>query len=498
MPSYAALETHYRRLWDLRNCEAMLSWDEATMMPSGGGASRAEALATLRGIIHDRSADPALGELLDAALDESLSPWQKANLVEMRRAWLRATAIPHDLVEACSRAENRSEQAWRSLRPRSDWAGFIPLLAEVVRLKREMAAALGSRLGLAPYDALLDGFEPGARAAQIQPIFDRLRQVLPDLIAQVVDRQRGETVRIPRGPFPIDRQRALGVELMRRLGFDFARGRLDTSHHPFCGGVPSDVRITTRYAPDDFAKSLMGVLHETGHAQYEQNLPGEWLAQPVGAARGMSIHESQSLLWELQVCRSREFFDFAAPLIRDAFPDAAAADPDAFTVDNLRRLATRVRPSFIRVDADEVTYPCHVLLRFDLERKLIAGELDIANLPEAWDVSMRELLGISTGDNHRDGCMQDVHWPAGLFGYFPAYTLGALTAAQLYRTVRQAVPALPSQIAAGDFSTLRNWLREHVWSVGSSRQTSDLLRSATGSTIDTAAFEAHLRERYLG
>jgi carboxypeptidase Taq len=242
----------------------------------------------------------------------------------------------------------------------------------------------------------------------------------------------------------------------------------------------------------------MGVLHETGHAQYEQNLPGEWLAQPVGAARGMSIHESQSLLWELQVCRSREFFDFAAPLIRDAFPDAAAADPDAFTVDNLRRLATRVRPSFIRVDADEVTYPCHVLLRFDLERKLIAGELDIANLPEAWDVSMRELLGISTGDNHRDGCMQDVHWPAGLFGYFPAYTLGALTAAQLYRTVRQAVPALPSQIAAGDFSTLRNWLREHVWSVGSSRQTSDLLRSATGSTIDTAAFEAHLRERYLG
>lgn len=475
----------------------MLSWDEATMMPAGGGAARAESLATLRGIIHDRTAAPELGELLNSALTEPLDPWQRANLTEMRRAWLRATAIPHDLVEASSRAENRSEQAWRSLRPKSNWTAFLPLLREVVRLKRVVAAALGSQLGLDPYDALLDGFEPGARATQIQPIFDRLRQILPDLIGQVVDRQRGEEMRIPRGPFPIEQQRALGLQLMQKLGFDFARGRLDTSHHPFCGGVPDDVRITTRYATDDFAQSLMGVLHETGHAQYEQNLPAEWLHQPVGAARGMSIHESQSLLVELQVCRSREFFEFAAPLIQAAFPEAAAADPATYSVDNLHRLATRVRPSFIRVDADEVTYPCHVLLRFDLEKRLIAGQLDVADLPEAWDASMRELLGISTGDNHRDGCMQDVHWPAGLFGYFPAYTLGALTAAQLFRAVRQAIPALPSQLATGDFASLRRWLRDHVWKLGSSLETTELVRGATGSALDTSAFEAHLRERYL-
>jgi carboxypeptidase Taq len=416
----------------------------------------------------------------------------------MRREWVRATALPQDLVEASSRADSKSEQAWRALRAKNDWATFEPILSEVLALKREVAAALAARLGLDPYDALLDGYEPGARCQRIAPLFARLRAFLPSLIDRVIERQARETVTEPPGPFALERQKWLGLELMKRAGFDFEHGRLDVSHHPFCGGVPEDVRITTRYDVADFAKSLMGVLHETGHAKYEQNLPRPWLSQPVGAARGMSLHESQSLLLEMQVCRGRPFLEFAAPLIAEAFPDSARARPGAFSVENLTRLATRVRKSYIRVDADEATYPCHVVLRFELEVELVAGRLAVKDIPEAWDAAMRELLSLSTAGNFKDGCMQDVHWPAGLFGYFPTYTLGALTAAQLFEAARGAQPGLGQAIARGDLAGLDAWLNEHVWSRGSLLETGELVMAATGAPLGTGAFERHLRRRYLG
>lgn len=496
--TYQALEDHQRRLSHLRHVEAIVGWDEAAMMPAGGGEARGEALATLRGIIHERATDPSLGDLFASAEARAgeLDHWQTANLREMRREWLRATALPHALVEASSRAETRSEQAWRALRAENDWEGFLPYLREVVSLKRQVAQALAARLDLGVYDALLDGYEPGARVAQISPLFARLRQFLPGFIAGVLERQAAEPVHVPRGPFPVERQQWLGLELMKRVGFDFAHGRLDRSHHPFCGGVPQDVRITTRYDPNDFAKSLMGVLHETGHAKYEQNLPPNWLSQPVGAARGMSLHESQSLLLEMQVCRSRAFLEFATPLIVQAFPDAARAQPEAFTVDNLSRLATRVERGFIRVDADEATYPCHVVLRFEIEKSLVEGALEVEHIPEAWDASMRELLALTTFGNYRDGCLQDVHWPSGAIGYFPTYTLGALTAAQLFRAARRSEPDLLASIARGDFGPLDGWLREQVWGQGSLLETHALLRQATGSALDTSAFEQHLLERY--
>jgi carboxypeptidase Taq len=312
--SYRALEQHQRKISHLRHVEAIAGWDEAAVMPVGGGEARAEAMATLRGIIHERATEPSLAELFERAEAEKgrLEPWQAANLRELRREWVRATALPQDLVEASSRADSKSEQAWRALRAKNDWATFAPILSEVVALKREVGAALAARLGFDPYDALLDGYEPGARRERIAPLFARLRAFLPPLIERVLERQAREPVLEPRGPFAIDRQKWLGLELMKRVGFDFEHGRLDVSHHPFCGGVPEDVRITTRYDVADFAKSLMGVLHETGHAKYEQNLPREWLSQPVGAARGMSLHESQSLLLEMQVCRSRPFLELAA------------------------------------------------------------------------------------------------------------------------------------------------------------------------------------------
>jgi carboxypeptidase Taq len=451
--AYQALAAHHRRLAHLQHVEAIASWDEAAMMPTGGGESRAEALATLRVFTHELATDPALAQLLETAADQAsggeLTEWEAANVREMKRAYVRETALPAALVQASSLAESRCEQAWRSLRPANDWVGMMPLLSEVIARKREGAAALADRLGLAPNDALLDGFEPGARAQKIDGLFAQLRAFLPGFIARALDRQKGEQVLLPQGPFPVERQRWLGLEVMKRVGFDFQHGRLDVSHHPFCGGVPRDVRITTRYDEGDFAKSFMAVLHETGHAKYEQNLPGDWLDQPAGRARSMGLHESQSLFQEMQVSRSREFLELCAPVIALAFPDAAAAQPAAFTADNLHRSYTRVKPDFIRVDADEATYPCHVLLRYDLERQLIDGTLPLAQLPEAWDAGMRSLLGLSTGNDHRSGCLQDVHWPAGLFGYFPTYTLGALVAAQLFAAARRALPELPGQISRG-------------------------------------------------
>jgi carboxypeptidase Taq len=497
--SYASLSEHYRRLSHLRHVDAIASWDESTMMPSGGGPARAEALSVLRGLIHQHATREGLAELFAAAAAEeaNLPPWQKANLREMKREWVRASALPLRLVEAMSRAESLSEQAWRELRPNNDFAGFLPFLREVIQLKREAAQAWAEQLGLCPYDALMDGFEPGARSDQIAPLFARLRAFLPGLIAKAIERQSRDPAPACDGPFPVESQRGLGLELMRRVGFDFNHGRLDTSKHPFCGGVPTDVRITTRYTTDDFSKSMMGVLHESGHAKYEQNLPRTWLGQPVGLARGMSIHESQSLLTEMQVCRGRAFLEFAAPFITQAFPDAATRAPAAFTPETLFRRLAHVKPGLIRVDADEATYPCHIVLRFELEKRLMDGTLRPDDVPEAWDTGMREVLGLSTRGNDRDGCMQDVHWPAGLIGYFPSYTLGALTAAQLFRAAHHALPSLVEQIRSGEFGSLDAWLCEKVWSQGSFLSTAELVERATGSVLTTEAFEQHLEYRYL-
>jgi carboxypeptidase Taq len=499
--SYRILEARHRRLSHLGHVEAIVGWDEAAMMPPGGGESRAEALATLRVLVHEMATDPALGELFAAADAEAaagaLGAWQLANLREMKRSWVREVCLPADLVEASSRADSRCEQAWRALRPKNDWAALVPLLTEVVTLKRQVAAALSSKLGLGLYDALLDGFEPGGRAAAIAPVFERLGKLLPPLIQEIIEVQARAPVIVPAGPFPIERQRWLGVELMKRVGFDFQHGRLDVSHHPFCGGVPRDVRITTRYDEVDFTKSLMGVLHETGHAKYEQNLPGEWLDQPVGRARSMALHESQSLLQEMQVSRGRPFLELATPLVREAFPDAVARQPEAFNTENLLRLYTRVKPGYIRVDADEATYPCHVILRFDLEKKLIEGTMQVAELPEAWDAGMQALLGLRTAGNDKDGCMQDVHWPAGLFGYFPTYTLGALAAAQIFAAARSAVSGLDGQLSGGDFTGLNDWLRANIWGRGCLLETPDLVAAATGAPLSADAFERHLRARYL-
>ena len=491
--AYTTLENRFRRLGLVNEAVAMLNWDTAAMMPEGSAAARAEQLAELKVIAHELLTDPRLADLLDEATRDGLDDWQRANLGEMRRLWLHATAVPADLVASYSRACSECEMAWRKARPANDFASIRPLLQRVLDLTREVAAAKAAKLGISPYEALLDQFEPGGRVAEIDRLFDHLAERLPGLIEGALAAQaRRPEPRRPAGPFPIEAQRQAARQLMERLGFEFEHGRLDQSLHPFCGGTPDDVRITTRYDEADFARALMGVLHETGHALYERGLPAAWRRQPVGEARGMSIHESQSLLVEMQVCRSREFLEFAAPILRASF---GGSGPE-WSAENLYRLGTRVARSLVRVDADEVTYPAHVILRYRLERALIADELDLADLPEAWSEGLERLLAVTPPDD-RQGCLQDIHWYDGAWGYFPTYTLGAMTAAQLFDVAKRMAPAIPTAIARGDFAPLRTWLRANVHGLGSRYAAPEILVRATGRPLDAAVFEAHLRARYL-
>ncbi|TCS62650.1 carboxypeptidase M32 [Varunaivibrio sulfuroxidans] len=491
---YRDLEARFARLDALEGASAMLHWDMSAMMPAGGAESRAEQLAVLKTLGHAMLCAPEMADLLGAAATQSdLDPWQRANITEMRRRWVHATAIDDTLVEALSRACSACETVWRGARAENDFARVLPFMKEVLALTREVGAAKAEKLGVSVYDALLDEYEPDGRAHDIDAIFADLEAFLPDFLSDVMDVQARKPAPLPLdGPFPIDRQRGLGLSIMKSLGFDFEHGRLDVSLHPFCGGVPDDVRITTRYSEDDFASSLMGVIHETGHALYERGLPTQWSRQPVGKARGMSLHESQSLLMEMQACRSLQFLSFAAPIMRKAFD----AQGPAWTADNLARLYTRVEPGFIRVDADEVTYPAHVILRYRLEKALIGGDMRLEELPGAWNEGLHALLGI-TPPNDRLGCLQDIHWYDGAWGYFPTYTLGAMTAAQLFDAARKAQPGLPDAIARGNFAPLLGWLRSHVHERASSASSTDIITAATGKALDADIFKNHLKARYL-
>jgi carboxypeptidase Taq len=496
MTAYRELEARFRRLGAVQEAVAMLHWDAAAIMPPGGAPARAEQLATLRLIAHELLTAPDVADLLAAAEGEagSLDTWQHANLREMRRRWRHGAAVPGDLVAALSRARSQSETVWREARPAGDFAAALPGLEEVLRLTREVAAAKAEALGTSRYEALLDQYEPDGSTAAIDRLFDEIAGFLPGLLDDVLAHQASlPAAPEPAGPFPVEAQRRAALLLMERVGFDFAHGRLDVSAHPFCGGHSDDVRLTTRYDERDFAKALMGALHETGHALYSRGLPAEWRRQPVGAARGMAMHESQSLFLEMLVCRGLAFTGFAAPLLREIFGgEAAAWHPDA-----LHRRQIAVRPGPIRVDADEVTYPAHVILRYRLERAMIAGDLAPRDLPGAWADGLQAAIGVTPASD-REGVLQDIHWYDGAWGYFPTYTLGALIAAQLFAAAREALPGLLDDIARGDFAPLLQWLRHNVHAKGSLLSTAELVESATGSPLSTLAFERHLRARYLG
>ena len=493
------LEDLGKKLEAIEHAQSMLSVDEAVMMPVGGGEKRAEAMSVLAGLYHEMATAPEIGDWLDAAETEPLEAKQKAAIRESHRVYTNMTCLSSDFVRKQVNARVRSEQLWRELRPTGDWAAFLPAFEGLVATAREEAQLRAEALGLAPYDAMMEQYDPGNRAADIAPVFDELKSFLKGFVPEALAYQEQKLAQRPlkpfNAPFPIEKQKALGLAMMEAIGFDFEHGRLDISHHPFCGGVPTDVRMTTRYVTGEFLSSLMGILHETGHGLYEQNLPKQWAHWPVGKARGMAIHESQSLFVEKQIARSAEFWEWAMPHVTEHLGDEALA---GWELDDVLAHVHRIERGLIRVDADEATYPLHVILRFEIEKELIEGTLAPKDVPEAWDARMQEYLGLRTIDDPKDGPMQDVHWPSGAFGYFPSYTLGAMIAAQLWAAIEKEQPTAREDMRSGRFVELNDWRRDHIWSQASFHSTPGLLERATGEPLNARHFEDHLRRRYLG
>ncbi|MGJ7093573.1 carboxypeptidase M32 [Vibrio hannami] len=493
MSSYNKLTEHFKKISHFNHLSAICGWDAASMMPAGGNQARSEAMAELSVHIHKLMTESQLGELFDEARDESLSSQESASLREMQRQWQQANVLPESLVQAKSLAGSKCEHAWRSQRGENDWTGFEKNWAEVVKLSQEEAQIRAQSLGTTPYDAMLDLYEPGTTTESLNKTFADVKQWLPGLIEDVIEKQKAESYITPTGKFPVSEQKALGLEVMNLLQFDFNHGRLDESVHPFCGGVPTDVRLTTRYNEDEFGQSLMGIVHETGHACYEQGLPKELAGLPSGEARSMGIHESQSLFFEMQVGRSDEFIKHLANQANSHFN---VEDPRVLSLENFHKLYTRVEKGFIRVDADELTYPAHVILRYEIERDLINGVIKHTDVPELWDQKMQAYLGLTTKDNYTNGCMQDIHWTDGAFGYFPSYTLGAMYAAQFMAAMKTTVD-VDGAIRNGDLSPIFTWLRDNIWSKGSLLTTDELVKQATGDVLNPSFFKDHLENRYL-
>jgi carboxypeptidase Taq len=494
MRAYDSLESVFARLAGIEDALGILHWDTEAMMPNGAAHCRSQAIATLRGMAHDLLCDAKISDLLVEAEREkaTFNRWEESNLREMRRIYAQEVAVSRDLLEANSEAVLEATIAWREARENSEFELLEAPLARVVDFQRAIGEARGQGSGLAAYDALLDGFNPGLRRDSIDPIFTQLKAALPVLIEQAVATQ----IHLPAvqplpGPFPVQIQRKLGEELLRTIGYDFARGRIDSSQQPFCGGAADDVRITANYNEDNFLSSLQALFHESGHALYEQGRPREYLRQPVGKARGLTLHESQALLMELQACSTHEFVSYMAPLARAAF----GGNGPAWSDENIYHTITKVEPSLIRMDADEVTYVLHAIIRYDLEESMISGDLPVADLPGAYNDAIRSTLDIDV-PNDRMGCLQDIHWSAGLWGYFPSYVLGAIAAAQLFDAACKARPDTLNALSEGNFAPLRDWLRTNIHSKGCLLQTDELIVTATGRALTAGPYLSYLRARY--
>src|SRR5450432_3503091 len=491
---YVQLEQEWRRLHAFHGALSLLRWDAAVMMPRGSADVRGEQLAALETEYHALLTTPKITRLLDRAQANSqgLEDWQLANLHEMRRQRDYAIATPVSLISRLAKATSRAEVQWAEARRQNNFDLFAPHLEEVVHLVRDKAALLGQALGLPPYDALVEEFSPGITAADMDVIFKSLSRSLPSLIRETLTLQAQRPSLPLTGKFAPGKQRALVVEVMRAIGFPFDRGRIDESEHPFTEGVPGDMRVTTRFDANDLFSGLLGAVHETGHAMYDLGLPQQWRDQPVGHDRGLALEESQSLLVEMNLCRSRSFVKYVRPLMEKYLQVSGPEWEEA----NLYRHLIRVRRSTIRMDADELTYPVHIMLRYELEKKILEGSLPVADLPDAWNANLEQRLNIRPA-NDVEGCLQDIHWAVGHFGYFPSYALGAVIAGQLNEAMRAALPKLDEEIAAGQFGGVMEWLRDNVHGIGARLPVQELIKQATGKPLTAAAYLRYLEAKYL-
>lgn len=494
--AYESLLMELRETAVLASAGAVLAWDQETQLPARGARLRADQLASLSGLVHERRTRPEVQEwLASAEADSELTsdPTVAANLREIRRDLDRALKLPGSLVREIAQTAALAQRAWRDAREADDFARFAPWLEKSFALARAKARCYHPEAP--PYDTLLDEYEPDASAEPLVKIFAELRDRLTPLIAEVGARDATAPGPLDGLSIPIPGQVELNRFVAERIGFDFDAGRLDVSTHPFCEGIgPGDTRLTTRFREDRFLDALSSTMHEAGHGLYEQGLSKqEHFGEPIAEAASLGIHESQSRLWENFVGRSRPFWSWAHPETRRVLEsDLAGA-----TADDLFRAANRVKPGLIRVEADEATYNLHVLLRFDLERALLAGDLAVEDLPAAWNERIRADLGVEVPDDRR-GCLQDIHWSMGAVGYFPTYTLGNLYAAQLWEAARRALPDLDESISRGEFMPLLEWLRVNIHQHGRRYSAMELCQRATGRQLGVEAFMRYLEGKLGG
>jgi carboxypeptidase Taq len=492
--AYEELIQHFKEYSLLGACASLLGWDERTYMPRGGSVHRAEQMALLARLAHEKLTAPRLGRLLaevegSRLIREPDSP-PAVNVREIRRLHDRAVKLPRKLVEELARTTTQAQGVWQEARRTNDFAAFRPWLEKIVQLKREEAAAIGFEDQ--PYDALLDEYEPGATSREVAQVFASLRKELTPLVEAILASGRKPRREILHREFPVEQQEAFGKEAAQAIGFTFDSGRLDTTTHPFCSGIgPGDCRITTRYNPKFFNESFFGILHEAGHGIYEQGLDAEAAGTPMGSPASLGIHESQSRLWENQVGRGRAFWEHFFPRARQVFPEALRR----VSLDDFLFAINDVQPSFIRVEADEATYNLHIILRFELEQALIRGDLQPADVPSAWNEKLRASFGLTPPDDVK-GCLQDIHWSMGGIGYFPTYTLGNLYAAQFMDKARRDLGDLDADFRRGDFGPLKNWLNEKIHRSGQRYRAPELCKAVTGKALSHKPLMTYLRNKY--
>jgi carboxypeptidase Taq len=494
--TYSDLTSHLRETALLRSCGALLGWDEQSCLPPEGAEHRANQGALVAGLVHDRATSPKVGEWLDVlegdkAYSSGESP-EAAVVREARRQYRRATQLPKRLVEELSHLGTLSQHNWIEARKEKSFSQFLPWLQQMIALKREEAAAVGFPEGGVIYDALLDDYEPGATTAEIKAIFKPFRAETVALLNEIKGSGRRPDDSILTRRYPCDSQKVFATEAAKAIGFSFTAGRLDESAHPFCSGIgPGDCRLTTRYNDHHFPGAFFGVLHEAGHGIYEQGLPRALFGTCLGDAASLGIHESQSRMWENFVGRSLEFWQHFYPKAQKTFPEALGT----CSLSDFHAAINDVQPSWIRVEADEVTYNLHIMLRFELEQQLISGELQPADLPTAWNEQFQRDFGMTPPDDSL-GCLQDVHWSAGLLGYFPTYSLGNMFAAQLFEAAERDLGSLPKQFARGEFLPLKTWLNEKVHSHGQRYRSNRLVELVTGQKPSHEPLMRHLSRRF--
>ncbi|MBY0475041.1 MAG: carboxypeptidase M32 [Nitrosomonas sp.] len=494
------MDQHYQNLVQkleeiahLNGVMSTLGWDQEVMMPAGASEARAKQIAALAGVIHERMTDPALGDCLNELKEKDsdrLGEVERCNIREALHSYELETKVPKRLVQELAELGSRGQGIWVMARQENKFSNFVPVLKQFLELKTEWAQRISP--DLKPYDANIDLFERGTTMDMITPIFERLKQELIPLIEAIQNHPQQPDTSFLQGRFALDKQEELARKISQDIGFNTEQGRIDVSVHPFCGGShPTDVRITTRYKESDFVESLYSVIHETGHALYEQGRPHELGDLPASESLTMGIHESQSLFWERMVAQSKPFCSHYFDTIRAAFPD----NLQAANVDSFYRAINSCKPDFIRVEADEVTYPLHVILRYEIEKGLFEDSMQVDDLPGIWNELMQKYLGIKPPTDTL-GVLQDSHWSGGAFGYFPSYTLGAMYACQFYNTLLNEQPEVEESIAAGNFAPIKGWLNEKIHRQGRLYTPQELVQRVTGEALNPDYFIGYLKNKY--